>query len=224
MKPWQSILILIAFCGAGVFLLLIFLGYVLAIPEKQVTPSTASPVLPTITAPIIDPARDTIIGRATAPVTIVAYMDFGCTHCKVVNDHVRTLFEQFPNTIRLVWKDVPRVTQQGSVDAHIAVRCAYEQNKFEVFRDLVYNNQPNFSSSSLRMSATTLGLNLPRFTACQERQDHLARFDVIREEVAALGLTGTPTLFINDKRVEGEVSFETLKTIVENEQKILKRN
>ncbi|MBI4262124.1 thioredoxin domain-containing protein [Candidatus Uhrbacteria bacterium] len=214
MKTWQFILILILLCGLGIFLLLIFLGYVLKIPKKETGSTRSATVPPSMSTPRIDPARDTIMGSRTAPVTIVAYMDFGCAHCTSMSTILDTLLAREKEAVRLVWKDVPRLTQQGSIDAHVAGRCAHEQNRFADYRRLLYERQPNFSSVQLRTYATTLGLNLPRFTACQEREDHRTQFGAIREEVDALGLTGTPTVFINNKRVDGEVSLETLQNII----------
>jgi len=219
MKSWQFVVMAVIGCGAGLFLLLIFLGYILNIPGKRgvilPSPETSASIAPTTPSDVRVFER----GPQGAPVTVIAYMDFTCAHCKTMNGYVNRLVTKYPSTLRVLWKDLFSATNNTAERIHIAARCAGEQDKFWEFRDGAYTIQPNATEQRLRVLASSIGLNVPQFSTCITRDDHGAFFDATRAEARALGIEVTPTLIMNDNRVSGLVEFTQLQQWIEQLQK-----
>lgn len=213
MQRLYTILGTLILAAIGIFILIVFLGYVLQIPSKRVreAPQSTEPVS-IQSEPEIDRALMPVRGRDDAAVTIVGYMDFTCSHCAEMNDRLEALWSG-ATTMRWVWKDVPKTGDAWSMAAHIAARCAGEQGKFWEYRTFLFGSSDR-SDRVLQTSAANLGLNIPTWNACRLRSDHEAYFARVREEVVALNITTTPYLFINTTRVQGLVSSRELQQIV----------
>jgi protein-disulfide isomerase len=156
------------------------------------------------------------LGRKNAPVTIVEYADFQCPYCgkfarqvepKIVKRYVES------GQVKLVWRDFPYLGQE-SVNAALAARAAQAQGKFWKYHDLLYSNQgpPNsgsFSDAELITLAKKAHLNVKRF----KTDFRGGRYAVpVRRDFAegqGRGISGTPTFFINGKRLVGAQPFGT---------------
>ena len=151
-------------------------------------------------------------GQPNAPVTIMEFADFQCPGCGTFAQFQEPLLNEWieNGTVRFVYYDFP-LTQlhANSVLAARAGRCANELNGFWPFHDLVFARQREWSDAS-RGDATDrfegyaeqVGLNREQFSTC-------LRSDRFQREVSesyqlgvALGVGGTPTLFINNKRLD----------------------
>lgn len=163
---------------------------------------------PTIT--FVDPAR----GPATAKVTIVNFGDYACEGCANLEQTLTTIMEDFPDDVRVIWKDMPNPSHAEARNAAIAARCAGEQDKFWEFHDLLFANQNQLSTELYSLIATELALRDRAFTSCIQDEDTAPLVDRTYEEGLALQLTATPTLFVNNERYTGEVDLSTLKAIV----------
>jgi protein-disulfide isomerase len=117
-------------------------------------------------------------GPAAAPVTILEWSDFQCPFCRQAQDTMARLLGEFPDSVRLVFKDFPLRSHEGALPAALAARCAGAQGRFWEYHDLLFVAQPAFAREELLGYARRLGLDLPRFTECLDA----ARF---RDAVAA---------------------------------------
>lgn len=170
---------------------------------------------PTITA--TSPLR----GAADGTVTIVVFSDFGCPYCKTMATTLTRLVSEHP-TLRVIWKDFPIVSlHKDALAAHVAARCAGQQGKFWEFHDSLFATGAPFDRASLLKQAQALQLKPQQFSVCLENAAMVSDVEADIAEGNALGVDGTPFLFLNDQRIEGSVSYEELKRAVEIHEQIV---
>ncbi len=157
-------------------------------------------------------------GPARVPVTMVKFEDFHCPFCKKVQPTMAQVLSKYGKKIRLVHRDFPIDSiHPAARKAHEAARCANEQGKFWQYHDVLYANAPKADSADLKSYAEKVGLDVPVFEKCVTSgkfRDEVQR-DV--DEGTRLGVTGTPTFFINGRLLSGAEPFERFATIIDEE-------
>jgi protein-disulfide isomerase len=147
-----------------------------------------------------------------AAVVIVKFTDLQCPQCGITFFEMRPILSryqaQFPGAVKMVTKDyplqmecnssMPRPLHTAACDAAVAVRLAKQRNKGESLEEYLYGHQPTMSPASVRDAAFAiagvqdLDLQYPRVIGEVKADVGLGRL---------LGVTGTPTLFINGVRI-----------------------
>ncbi len=172
-----------------------------------------------------DVLNDIILGEESAPVTIVEYASFTCPHC--ANFHSTVLPElksEFIDTgkVRLVHREV--IFDAQGMMAVSAARCLPE-DKYYGMLELIYKNQASWAvgketieevQAELQKFMTLAGLPADSAEACfadAELQENMFTFAQAR--VNADGIKGTPTIFVNGKRVENW-QWDNLKSEIES--------
>ncbi len=154
-----------------------------------------------------------IKGNPDAAVTLVEYSDFQCPACGQFEPIVSAVMEQYGDQLSLEYKHFPLISiHPYAVPAARAAEAAAQQGKFWEMHDKLFENQSVWANSSNPQSyfivyAEELGLDVTLF------KRHL-RSAMINDAVGAafdeartLGLTGTPSFFLNGERFE----FATLE-------------
>lgn len=145
-----------------------------------------------------DPAE----GPADAKVTIVMFSDFQCPACSAAHPILKRVIAEYPGKVRFVVRDFPLESiHDHAFAAARAANAAAKQGKFFEYIDLLYDGQKAFSDEAFVAFAEKLGLNTKKFTA--DFNDSSAA-DEIRKDIAdgnAYGVSGTPTIFINGKKL-----------------------
>ncbi|NWG17702.1 MAG: DsbA family protein [Chloroflexi bacterium] len=165
----------------------------------------------------VSPDDDPALGPDDAAVIIIFFSDFTCPHC--ANFAINTLpllLERYGDRVRFVFRDAP-ILGPNSGWAALAAECADDQGQFWAYHDLLFANQDMLSRQYLTEIATQLEMDSQTFDACVDGQVHL---DELRNDLAdaqSVGLTGTPTLFINGRRVVGAQPFEVFAAVIEEE-------
>lgn len=160
---------------------------------------------------------DPSIGNANAPVTLIAFEDFECPFCERFSQQTLPLIiEQQVKSgkVRIVWKDFPLSIHSNAQKAHEAARCAWEQDKFWGYHNVLFNNQNSLSINNLKQYSRNLGLNEDQFASCLDSGKYTA---LIREKVSegnAMGVSGTPSFLINGKLVVGAQPYQTFVDII----------
>jgi protein-disulfide isomerase len=157
-------------------------------------------------------------GAADAPVTIVEFSDFQCPYCKAATATMKQLVEKYPGKVKWVFLDFPiRPLHPDSPRAHQAARCAGEQGKFWEYHDLLFEKSPHHTTTDLASYAKDLQLEAKAFTTCLESPKPQAEIDRTLQEGSRLGVTGTPSFFINGRPVLGAQPAAAFQRIVESE-------
>ena len=157
-------------------------------------------------------------GSDKAPVTIVKFEDFECPYCKRVQPSLTAVLKQYDGKVRLVHKDLPleAIHPKAQLAAE-AARCAGEQGKFWQYHDALYENAPKFTPPELKSYAKTIGLTATSFEQCLDGRKYKAAVQKDLAEGAKLGLTGTPSFFINGREISGALPVESFAAIIDEE-------
>jgi protein-disulfide isomerase len=159
-------------------------------------------------------------GPKNAPVTIVEWSDFQCPYCGRAQPALKQILEQYAGKVRLVWKNQPLSFHPNAMPAAEAAMAAYEQggsDKFWKMHDKFFENQTGLSPSYYEQVAKEIGLDVPRWKAAVESRSGLAAIQADMSAGSAVGANGTPTFFINGKRLVGAMPFESFKAIIDAE-------
>ena len=166
---------------------------------------------------VLVPAGSPTIGPKTAPLTLVEFADYECPYCQHAEETVGTLLKEYPDRIRFVHADFPLSMHDRAFVAARASRCADEQGRFWDYRRSLFATSGDFSDADLKKRAAALGLQSGPFTACLASTRH---DDAIRQSMdqgASLGVSATPTFFINGRMQTGAPPIEEFRRIVEEE-------
>jgi protein-disulfide isomerase len=161
-------------------------------------------------------------GPANAGATIVEFSDLQCPHCKAAQPAVEKLVADEPNA-RFVFQPFPLPSHDWAAKAAAYGDCVGRSNSeaFWKFVDAVYNAQSDITQANadekLTALATQSGVKGADAAACAAKPETKARIDRSIELGKAVGVTGTPTLFINGRKVAniGGTPPEVLKAMVD---------
>jgi protein-disulfide isomerase len=152
-------------------------------------------------------------GSADAPVKFVEFADYECPYCKKVEPDVSKLTQEFGNKVVLIYMDYPLPMHPHAEKAAEAARCAGEQGKYWEFHDLLFAD-PSLDEATLKANAASLHLDTGLFANCLESGAQAAKIQKSQAEGARLGLSGTPSFFVNGHFVSGAVPPEMLRALI----------
>jgi protein-disulfide isomerase len=170
-------------------------------------------------------------GPPGAPVTLVVFSDFECPHCKEEAKTLRANLEkEYPTQARLVFKDFPlEQIHPWAKQAAAIGRCIQklDAGAFWQFHDWIFDQQTNIKPETLRQQA--LGflngkVDTLQLTQCMDGK--LTEKDVESSiaDAHALEITSTPTLFVNGRRMVGNIPWDQLKRVIDWELDYAKKN
>jgi protein-disulfide isomerase len=163
-------------------------------------------------------------GPRDAPVTIVEFSDFQCPFCRTVVATIREVMRQYPTTVRLAFRDFPIANLHPKAPKVAeAARCAGEHGKFWEYHDLLFDHQTQATTEDFKRFADQLKLDPKSFASCLDSGKQRAAVKSDLEEGARLGITGTPTFFINGRMLVGAVPLETFRKVIDSEVRRLSK-
>jgi protein-disulfide isomerase len=161
------------------------------------------------------PAR----GPKTAPVTIVEFSDFQCPFCGRVEPTIKQVEDAYKGKVRVVWKNQPLSFHPNAMPAAEAAMAAYEQgnDKFWAMHDKLFEQQAQLSPSLYEAAAKEIGLDMGKWKSAVEAHAQSAAIQADMNAGNAVGANGTPTFFINGKRLVGAMPFDSFKQVIDAE-------
>ena len=166
------------------------------------------------------------MGTAGAPVVLVEFSDFECPYCKQEATMLReNLLNAYPKQVRLYFKEFPlEQIHPWAKAAAIAGRCVYQQNAntFWDYHDWAFGHQAeitveNFKDKAMEWAKTQKTLDVLQLGQCMDSKATAPEVDRTLAEGHTLEVGGTPTLFINGRRIPNVVDWPTLRTIIDYE-------
>jgi protein-disulfide isomerase len=171
--------------------------------------------------PVSDEVEDVPVGASftkgpeRAPVSVVMFSDFECGFCRRSESTLRALMQHYGDRVRLVWKNLPLPIHPSARLAALAAFAAGEQGKFWEYHDALFAHQDALDAASLDRYATDLGLDLARFHRTMADPRAEAAIAADEREAARLGVQGTPTFFVNGRRIIGAQRLAAFQVRVE---------
>jgi protein-disulfide isomerase len=155
-------------------------------------------------------------------VLLVEFSDLQCPHCKDAQPVIEQLLADEPNA-RFVWQQCPLPLHDWAMKAASYADCVGRSNKdaFWKFVDAVFKQQSEITAANadekLKATVTSSGGNADEVAACAVKPETKTRIDKSIDLGKAVDVTGTPTLFINGRKIADVKGTppEILKKLVE---------
>jgi len=148
--------------------------------------------------------REEVVNNSKAPVTIIEFFDYQCPFCLKTNPALEEAIKKHPGKVRLVLKNLPLSIHPDSALAHQAALAAGEQGRFWEMHDLLFANQSKIKLPDLLLYAQQLHLDVPRFRKELESGRFRHVLDDDRAMARGLGISSTPSFFINGHSFVGQ--------------------
>jgi protein-disulfide isomerase len=157
-------------------------------------------------------------GGKNAPITIVMFSDFQCPFCSRVEPTIKQVQDTYKDKVRVVWKNYPLPFHDKAMGAAEAAMAAGEQGKFWEMHDLMFKNQQALDRPSLEKYAEELKLDMGKFKAALDSGKFKTQIQGdITYGNSISGPIGTPTSFINGRKIAGAYPFESFKQVIDEE-------
>lgn len=163
---------------------------------------------------------DYIKGNKEASITLVEYLDFECEACGAYYPLIKQLSAEFKDNVRFVNRYFPLPGHKNGMQAALAVEAAARQNKYWEMHDKLFDEQktwgekPAANPKIFEGYAQQIGLNLEQFkkdVASKEVKDRVERD---KNSGTRLGVSGTPTFFLNGDKIPNPKTPEDFKTFI----------
>jgi protein-disulfide isomerase len=160
---------------------------------------------------------DPALGPADAPITIIEFSDFNCPYCEKWHaETFQPLMAAYPDQIRFVYRDFPITSQESTVAAQ-AAQCAGDQDAYWPFHDSLLSGGLELGREAYEQYATRLGLNVEGLLACLDSGKYSEEVQADARYAAGLGVSGTPTFFINGLPLVGAQPLSEFQAVIESE-------
>ncbi|MBS1859730.1 MAG: thioredoxin domain-containing protein [Acidobacteria bacterium] len=160
-----------------------------------------------------------VMGPAAAPVTLVEFSDFQCPYCAIAVAKINAILKAYPRDVKLVFKQFPLDSHPQAAISAQASLAAQKQGKFWQLHDVMYAHRTELSRRAILGWAAALGLDMKKFEADLDS-------DAVKKTVARdmddgekAGVEGTPTVYINGRRYNGDLELSAVKPVIEAELK-----
>ncbi|MFB6216693.1 MAG: DsbA family protein [Candidatus Aenigmatarchaeota archaeon] len=172
----------------------------------------------------VDYSDNPTMGPKNASLTILEFGCFACPYTYSIQSELGKLMENYGDKVKLVFMHFPLSEHHNSQFLAEASYCAQKQGKFWEYKDKLFmiqgtcgtSEQVNVSNIAIDY-AREVGINITRFRSCLNSDNAYKTIMEDKRQGLGLGVDKTPTLFINDTKVEGYKTYKELKRIVERE-------
>jgi len=145
-----------------------------------------------------------ILGNPDAPVTLEEFGDFQCPPCGTLSGPINQLEQDYRPRLRVIFRHFPLTMHRHAREAALASEAAGRQGRFWQMHDVLYREQAVWSEAAdvrplFDTYAGMLGLKIDRFKKDMESEEVNRRVTADQLRGTALGVTITPTLFVNNR-------------------------
>ena len=171
------------------------------------TKPAPAPATPAAAAELVREDSHRVTSPATEKAQLVEFLDFECESCRAAYPLVEELKKEYGDRITFVNRYFPLPGHRNSGTSALAVEAAAQQGQYEQMYAKMFETQPQWGEKQdsqaplFRTYAQELGLDLAKYDAAVADEKTIDR---IRKDVAdgrALGVTGTPTFFLNGEKL-----------------------
>jgi protein-disulfide isomerase len=164
------------------------------------------------------PADAPSLGPKAAAVTIVEFADYQCPFCHQAQLAVEQILKRYDGKVRFVHRDFPLESiHPRATPAARASRCAGEQGKFWEYHRGLLASPTSFDEADLKRRAGVLGLNQTTFATCLAQPGGEKAVQEGLADGQRLGVSATPTFFVNGRRLVGAKGVPDFVDVIEDE-------
>ena len=160
-------------------------------------------------------------GSQDAPVKVVTFTDFQCPFCKNFHKDLTETVRGYGDEVGLVYKYRPLTVHKQGLNAALASECAHEQGKFGVYVDYLFAKQGEWGTTlgtqKFKDYAWYLKLDGRKFSQCLDSKKYNDKVISDSAEADSFSVEGTPATFVNGVFLDGAVSREDLKKVIDTE-------
>ncbi|KOX16296.1 thioredoxin domain-containing protein [Nocardiopsis sp. NRRL B-16309] len=221
-------LIMVAVIGAGLLMALDGRDGATGSPSAPTAPAgqdpTAAPAPPTAPAELLVRENSRYLDRVEeSPVTVVEFLDFECEACRAQFPVMERIREDYDGRINMVVRYFPLPGHTNSEPAAAAVEAAAQQGALEEMYVRMYETQAEWGESRESRAevfvgfAEDLDLDTGEFVRTMESAETRERVASDFEDGVALGVQGTPTIFVNGHLAPSMPDYEVLASMIDAE-------
>jgi protein-disulfide isomerase len=156
-------------------------------------------------------------GAKNPALDVIIFSDFQCPFCGRVEPTLKQMEKEYGGKVRFTWKNYPLPFHNNAMPAAQAAMAAGAQGKFWEMHDKLFANQQALDRPNLEKYAQELGLDMNKFKADLDSGKYKDVIEAETKEGSAVGVQGTPAVFINGRKIAGAYPWETFKKIADEE-------
>lgn len=188
--------------------------------SNKATQQTAKTIPANVPAGALPPNQS---GSPTATVVLEEFADFQCGSCAAKHPLMNEIKSMYGGRIRFVFRNFPLEIHDKAYDAAVAADAAGLQGKFWDMQNMLFNNQTAWSTDAnykqtWKGYAAKIGLDVPKWEDDMLGLASKNRVNEDKKRGKAIGITSTPTLFINGVDVPfAQMTVDGLKSLIDAE-------
>ncbi|MDO8529541.1 MAG: thioredoxin domain-containing protein [bacterium] len=175
---------------------------------------------------------DIKIGDAESKVKIFLYSDFQCPFCKTFHTTViKKILTDYKDKTLFIFRNYPLNFHNQAEEAALASECANEQGKFLLYANKLFDNQGDWTDNpvvkkivseaqviqKLKTYAGQIGLKTAQFNECLDSKKYADKIQKDKASGANFGISGTPSMFVNDSFADAGLQYNDIKKIIDDE-------
>jgi len=161
---------------------------------------------------------DPYLGNPDATITLYLISDYQLPASANANSVVDEVYKFYGvNNLQVVWKDYATTDIAANKDAAAAAHCANMQGKFWEFKNALLLSKEAFNSDLYLKIARENQMDTVTFSSCYQKNIFGELINSNYSEIANLGIGITPVIYINNQKIDENINFNTLRTIIDNQ-------
>ncbi len=209
--------------GIGIVTIVIVFGGIFLLSKGSASSNPSATSIPQkITSERLVRDDSPVNGTKDAPVTVVEFGDFQCPACGAAYPIVEKVLNEYPGKIRLVFRHFPLQQHQNALPASKAAEAGSVEGKFWMMYNLLYTNQAKWSvegdpTNTFLSYADEIKMDREKFKTAMNDSKIMDKINRDKDDGNALGVTATPTFFVNGIKLQGVPSYEDFKSLIDSE-------
>jgi len=158
-----------------------------------------------------------IRGSESAKITIVEWADFQCPFCVRVNPTLEQIRKEYGDKVRVAFKHLPLSMHSKARAAHQASEAAHRQGKFWEMHDRIFAKPKDLSPETYLRYANEMGLDIDQYNSDLSSSSVRKVVDDDLALAGKLGVSGTPSFFINGRFLSGAQPYASFARVIDEE-------
>ena len=158
------------------------------------------------------------LGPLMARVTVVEFLDPECESCRAMHPITKRILREYEGRVRLVLRYMP--LHLNSAYAATVLEAAGEQGRYWEMLDMLFEYQEQWGDQQTPQPplildlAARVGLDMKSLHRSLQDPAHAKKIERDEEDGKKVGVTGTPTFFVNGSKLQ-KLGYEPLKAAID---------